>query len=48
MAVAFQRHTMRPFGGGAYGPQPSLPNLTLPAVHRCLRRYGISHLSNVE
>ena len=46
--VAFRRHTLLPLDDCLYGLQPTIPHLTRSALHRCLQRYGISRLSEVE
>ncbi len=46
--VAFRRHTLLPLDDCLYALQPSIPNLTRSALHRCLQRHGISRLSDVE
>jgi hypothetical protein len=46
--VAFWRHTLLPLDDCLYALQPSIPHLTRSALHRCLRRHGISRLPDVE
>ena len=42
--VAFLGHTLLPLDDCLYALQPSIPNLTRSALHRCLQRHGISRL----
>lgn len=44
MIVAFRRQMLLPPDDCLHARQPSLPHLTRPAPHRCLRRYGLSRL----
>lgn len=46
--VAFRRHMLLPLDDCLYALQPSIPHLTRSALHRCLRRHGISRLPDVE
>ena len=46
--VAFRRHTLLPLDDCLYALQPSIPQLTRSALHRCLQRHGISRLPDVE
>jgi transposase InsO family protein len=48
MVVALRRHTLLPLDDGLYALQPTIPNLTRSALHRCLQRHGISRLPDVE
>ena len=48
MVVAFRRHTLLPLDDCLYALQPSIPQLTRSALHRCLQRHGISRLPDVE
>ncbi len=48
MVVAFRRHTLLPLDDCLYALQPTIPNLTRSALHRCLQRHGISRLPDVE
>lgn len=48
MIVAFRRHTLLPLDDCLYALQPSIPHLTRSALHRCLKRRGISRLADVE
>ncbi len=46
--VAFRRHTLLALEDCLYALQPSIPHLSRPSLHRCLQRYGISRLPNVD
>ena len=48
MVVAFRHHTLLPLDNCLYALQPTIPNLTRSALHRCLQRHGISRLPDVE
>ena len=48
MIVAFRLHTLLPLDDCLNALQPSIPQLTRSALHRCLQRHGISRLLNVE
>ena len=48
MVVAFRRHTLLPLDDCLYALQPSLPQLTRSALHRCLQRHGLSRLPDVD
>jgi hypothetical protein len=48
MIVAFRRHTLLPLDDCLYAIQPSIPNLTRSALHRCLQRHGISRLPDIQ
>jgi hypothetical protein len=48
MVVAFRRLTLLPLDDCLYALQPTIPNLTRSALHRCLQRHGISRLPDVE
>lgn len=48
MIVAFRRHTLLPLDDCLYALQPSIPHLTRSALHRCLQRYGVSRLPDIE
>ena len=48
MIVAFRRHTLLPLDDCLYALQPSIPDLTRSALHRCLQRHGISRLPDLE
>ncbi len=48
MIVAFRRHTLLPMDDCLYALQPSIPDLSRSALHRCLQRHGISRLPDVE
>ncbi len=45
--VAFRRQTLLPLDDCLYALQASIPHLTRSALHRCLRRHGISRLPDV-
>lgn len=47
IVVAFRRHTLLPLDDCLYGLQPTIPHLTLSALHRCLARHGISRLPQI-
>ena len=46
--IAFRRHTLLPLDDCLYALQPTIPHLTRSSLHRCLQRYGISRLPDVE
>jgi len=46
--VTFRRHTLLPLDDCLYALQPTIPHLTRSSLHRCLQRYGISRLPDVE
>ena len=46
--VAFRRHTLLSLDDRLYALQPSIPQLTRSALHRCLQRHGISRLPDIE
>ncbi len=46
--VAFRRHTLLPLDDCLYSLQATIPHLTRSSLHRCLRRYGISRLPDIE
>jgi transposase-like protein len=48
MIIAFRRHTLLPLDDCLYALQPTIPHLTRSALHRCLKRHGISRLPDVE
>ena len=48
MVVAFRCHRLLPLDDCLYPLQPSTPHLTRSALHRCLRRHGISRLPVVD
>lgn len=48
LIVAFRRHTLLPLDDCLYALQPTIPHLTRSSLHRCLQRYGISKLPDVE
>jgi len=47
IVVAFRRHPLLPLEDCLYALQPSIPNLTRSALHRCLQRHGLSRLPDV-
>jgi hypothetical protein len=48
IGVAFRRHTLLPLDDCVHALQPTIPHLTQSSLHRCLKRHGISRLSQVE
>ena len=46
--VAFRKHTLLPLDDCLYALQPTVPHLTRSSLHRCLQRYGIGRLPDVE
>jgi transposase-like protein len=46
--VVFRRHTLLPPGDRLSALQPSIPHLTMSALHRRLQRHDISRLPNAE
>jgi transposase InsO family protein len=48
LIVAFRKHTLLPLDDCLYALQVTLPHLTRSALHRCLRRHGISRLPDIE
>ncbi len=48
ITVAFRRHTLLPLDDCLYALQPTISQLTRPSLHRCLQRYGIGRLPDVE
>lgn len=48
IVVAFRRHTLLPLDDCLYALQPTIPHLTRSALHRCLKRHGISRLPETE
>ena len=48
IVVAFRRHTLLPLDDCLYALQATIPHLTRSSLHRCLKRHGISRLSQVE
>lgn len=45
---AFRKHTLLPLDDCLYAFQATIPHLTRSSLHRCLQRYGISRLPDVE
>jgi Integrase core domain len=48
LIVAFRRHTLLPLDDCLYALQSTMPHLTRSALHRCLKRHGISRLPAIE
>jgi Integrase core domain len=48
LIVAFRRHTLLPLDDCLYALQSTIPHLTRSALHRCLKRHGISRLPAIE
>jgi hypothetical protein len=48
IVVAFRRHTLLPLDDCLYALQPTIPHLTRSALHRCLKRHGISRLPETD
>lgn len=46
--VTFRRHTLLALDDCLYALQPSIPHLSRSSLHRCLQRYGISRLPDVD
>ena len=46
--MAFRRHTLLPLDDCLYALQPTIPHLTRSALHRCLKRHGISRLPETD
>jgi transposase InsO family protein len=46
--VAFRQHTLLPLDDCLYALQPTIPHLTRSALHRCLKRHGISRLPETD
>jgi len=46
--VSFRKHTLLPLDDCLYALQPTIPHLTRSSLHRCLQRYGISRLPDVD
>jgi transposase InsO family protein len=46
--VAFRKHTLLPLDDCLYALQVTIPHLTRSSLHRCLQRYGISRLPDIE
>ena len=46
--VAFRRRTLLPLDDCLYALQTTIPHLTRSSLHRCLQRYGIGRLPEVE
>ena len=48
MIVAFRQHTLLPLDDCLYALQTTIPHLTRPSLHRCLRRHGIARLPDTD
>src|ERR687891_1717022 len=48
LIVAFRKHTLLPLDDCLYALQATLPHLPRSSLHRCLKRYGINRLSDME
>ena len=48
VVVAFRRHALLPLDDCLYALQPTIPHLTRSALHRCLKRHGISRLPETD
>src|SRR3712207_4788527 len=48
VVVAFRRHTLLPLDDCLYALQSTIPHLTRSALHRCLKRHGISRLPETD
>jgi transposase-like protein len=48
LIVTFRRHTLLPLDDCLYALQATIPHLTRSALHRCLKRHGISRLPAIE
>jgi Integrase core domain len=48
LSVTFRRHTLLPLDDCLYALQSTIPHLTRSALHRCLKRHGISRLPAIE
>jgi len=48
IVIAFRRHTLLPLDDCLYALQPTIPHLTRSSLHRCLQRYGVSRLPQVD
>ena len=48
LIVTFRRHTLLPLDDCLYTLQSTIPHLTRSALHRCLKRHGISRLPAIE
>ena len=46
--VAFRRHMLLPLDDCLYALQATIPHLTRSSLYRCLRRYGMGRLPEVE
>lgn len=48
IVIAFRRHTLLPLDDCLYALQSTIPHLTRSALHRCLKRHGISRLPETD
>jgi hypothetical protein len=48
LIVTFRRQTLLPLDAYLYALQSTIPHLTRSALHRCLKRHGISRLPAIE
>lgn len=48
IVVAFRRHTLLPLDDCLSALQPTIAHLTRSALHRCLKRHGISRLAETD
>ncbi len=48
VVVAFRRYTLLPLDDCLYALLPTIPTLTLSSLHRCLQRYGLGRLPDIE
>lgn len=48
LIVAFHHHTLLPLHNCLYVLQDTIPHLTRSSLHRCLQRYGMSRLLDVQ
>jgi transposase InsO family protein len=47
LIVAFRKHTLLPLDDCLYALQATIPHLTRSTLHRCLKRHGMNHLSEM-
>jgi transposase-like protein len=47
LIVTFRRHTLLPLDDCLYALQSTIPHLTRSALHRCVKRHGISRVPDV-
>jgi transposase InsO family protein len=48
IVIAFRRQALLPLDDCLYALQPTIPHLTRSSLHRCLQRYGVSCLPEIE